>query len=93
VRRGRQIESGFRFQGPNDSVFQLQAPDAGVSVASVSVAGNYILWGECLADGCKVNGYDNGIIVSVSTSGPPVDVQGDAGAWYWGDSDLEKFTR
>ena len=80
------------FPGPYDSVYQLQAPGAGVTVTSVSVADNYILWGECLAEGCKVEGYDNGNIVSVPTSGPPVDVQGDAGAWYWGDSDLEKFT-
>ena len=80
------------FPGPHDSVYQLQAPSAGVSVTSVSVADNYILWGECLAQGCKVDGYDNGNVVSVPTSRPPVDVQGDAGAWYWGDSDLEKFT-
>jgi hypothetical protein len=57
----------------------------------VSVADNYILWGDCLAEACKVDGYDNGNIVSVPTSGPPVDVQGDASAWYWGDFDLEKF--
>jgi len=70
----------------------VQAPSAGVSVTSVSVAGSYILWGTCLAEGCRVNGYDNGNIVSVPTSGPSVDVQGDAGAWYWGDADLEKYT-
>jgi hypothetical protein len=27
-----------------------------------------------------------------SASAPPVDVQGDGGAWYWGDSNLEKYT-
>ncbi len=80
------------FPGPFDSVYPLQAPAAGVSVTSVSVARNYILWGECLAEACKVQWYDNGNVVSVATSGPPVDVQGDAGAWYWGDSYLEKFT-
>ena len=80
------------FPGPHDSVYPLQAPGTGVSVTSVSVAGNYILWGECMPDGYKVDGYDNGNVVSVPTSGPPVDVQGDAGAWYWGDSDLERFT-
>ncbi|MGO9753160.1 MAG: hypothetical protein ACLP8S_31840 [Solirubrobacteraceae bacterium] len=80
------------FPGPFDSVYPLQAPGAGVSVTSVSVADNYILWGDCLAEGCKVDGYDNGNFVSVPTSGPPVDVQGDASAWYWGDSYLEKFT-
>jgi len=80
------------FPGPHDSVYQLQAPGAGASVTSVSVADNYILWGDCTAESCKVNGYDNGNFVSVFTSGPPVDVQGDAGAWYWGDSALEKFT-
>ena len=79
------------FPGPRDAVDQLQAPGAGVSVTSVSVADNYILWGDCLAEACKVDGYDNGNIVSVPTSGPPVDVQGDASAWYWGDFDLEKF--
>jgi surface antigen len=80
------------FPGPYDSVYEVQAASAGVSVTSVSVAGNYILWGDCDAEGCKVEGYDNGNYVSVPTTfGPPVDVQGDAGAWYWGDSDLEKF--
>jgi hypothetical protein len=79
------------FPGPYDSVYQLQAPGVGVRVTSVSVADNYILWGECLAEGCNVVGYDNGNFVSVPTSGRPVDVQGDAGAWYWGDSNLEKF--
>ncbi len=84
------------FPGPYDSVYQLQAPGAGVSITSVSVADNYILWGDCAAEAfgqnCTVDGYDNGNVVSVPTSGSPVDVQGDAGAWYWGDSDLEKFT-
>lgn len=80
------------FPGPHDSVYQLQAPAAGVSVTSVSAAGNYILWGDRMPEGYKVVGYDNGNVVSVPTSGPPVDVQGDAGAWYWGDSELEKFT-
>jgi surface antigen len=79
------------FPGPYDSVYQLQAPSAGVSVTSVSVAGNYILWGERFPEGFKVVGYDNGNVLSVPTSGPAVDVQGDAGAWYWADSDLEKF--
>lgn len=80
------------FPGPYDSVFQVQAASTGVSVTSVSVAGNYILWGERFPEGFKVEGYDNGNISSVPTSGPSVDVQGDGGAWYWGDSDLEKFT-
>ncbi len=83
------------FPGPHDSAYQLQAPGADVSVTSVSVADNYILWGQCVAEAfgqnCMVDGYDNGNVVSVPTSAPPVDVQGDAGAWYWGDSDLEKF--
>ena len=73
-------------------MYQLQAPGSGVSVTSVSAAGNYILWGECLPECCTVDGYSNGNVVSVPSSGRPVDVQGDAGAWYWGGSDLEKFT-
>jgi hypothetical protein len=69
-----------------------QAPVGGVSVTSVSVAGNYILWADCFPQWCLVEGEDNGSVVSVATSGIPVDVQGDAGAWYWGDSGgLEKF--
>jgi surface antigen len=80
------------FPGPYDSVYPVQPPSAGVSVTSVSVADNYILWGERFPEGYKVQGYDNGNILSVPTSGPAVDVQGDAGAWYWADSDLEKFT-
>jgi surface antigen len=95
------------FPGPRGSGYQLQAPSAGVSVTSVSVAGNYVLWGECSADlakaapgltagpwqaPCTVVGYDNGNFVGLATSGPPVDVQGDGGAWYWGDYRLEKYT-
>ena len=79
------------FPGPYDSVYQLQGPSTGVSVTSVSVADNYVLWGERFPEGYKVEGYDNGNFLSVPTSGPPVDVQGDAGAWYWADSDLEKY--
>jgi len=75
-----------------DISYQVQAPVAGVSVTSVSVAGNYILWADCFPRWCQVDGEDNGSVVSVATSGSPVDVQGDAGAWYWGDSGgLEKF--
>jgi hypothetical protein len=80
------------FPGPYDSLFQVQGPGAGVSVTSVSVADNYIIWGETTAQGDKVAGYDNGNDVSVPTAGPPVDVQGDGSAWYWGDTNLEKFT-
>jgi hypothetical protein len=80
-----------RFDG--DIYNELQLPVAGVSVTSVSVAGNYILWAECLPQWCQVDGDDNGGVVSMPTSGTPVDIQGDAGAWYWGDSGgLEKFT-
>jgi surface antigen len=91
VYAGEANGSVFRFAAPFGSPYQLQAPSTGVSITSVSVAGNYILWGERFPEGYKVEGYDNGNILSVPTSGPAVDVQGDAGAWYWGDSDLEKF--
>ena len=75
-----------------DIYTQLQPPVAGISVTSVSVAGNYILWADCFPQWCQVDGNDNGSVVSVATSGTPVDAQGDAGAWYWGDSaGLEKF--
>jgi surface antigen len=78
------------FEG--DIYYQLQAPAAGISVTSVSVAGNYIVWADCFPQWCQVDGNDNGSVVSVATSGVPVDVQGDAGGWYWGDSGgLEKF--
>jgi len=81
-----------RFDG-GDIYNELQLPVAGVSVTSVSAAGNYILWAECLPQWCQVDGDDNGGVVSMPTSGTPVDIQGDAGAWYWGDSGgLEKFT-
>jgi surface antigen len=95
------------FPGPFGSVYQLQAPGAGASVTSVSVADNYVVWGECFArpaaaapglpggpwqTPCRVVGYDNGNFVSMATSGPAVDAQGDAGAWYWGDYQLEKYT-
>jgi surface antigen len=80
-----------RYDG-GDIYNELQLPAAGVSVTSVSVAGNYILWTDCSAQGCQLDGDDNGGIVSMPISGNPVDVQGDAGAWYWSDSSgLEKF--
>jgi len=79
------------FPGLSNSVEQLQAPGADVSITSVSFTENHFLWSECLPQGCTVDG-DDGNIVSVPTTGPPVDVQGDASAWYWGDSDLEKYT-
>jgi surface antigen len=92
VYAGEANGSVFLYPGPYGSAYQLQAASAGVSVTSVSVAGNYIIWGERFPLGFKVEGYDNGNILSVPTSGPSVDVQGDGGGWYWGDSDLEKFT-
>jgi surface antigen len=83
--------SVYSFDG--DIYYQLQAPGAGISVTSVSVAGNYIIWGACFPQWCQVEGNDGGSVVSVATSGIPVNVQGDAGGWYWGDSGgLEKFS-
>ena len=83
--------------GPSGAAYQLQAPRAGESVTSLALAGNFVVWGGCLAisDGiatCQVDGYNNGKLVTVPTSAPPLDVQGGAGAWYWGGYDLEKFT-
>lgn len=80
------------YPGPYDTPYVIQSPGSGVSVTSVSLAGNYIVWGECLSSGCFVEGYDNGNYVSTPALGTPVDVQGDFNAWYWGASDLEKFT-
>lgn len=85
------------FPGPSGSAYQLQAPRPGETITSLALAGNYIVWGGCMAISagvatCQVYGYDNGTLVAVPTSAPPVDVQGDAGAWYWGGYDLEKFT-
>ncbi len=82
---------------PDDLVYQLQAPAADVSITSVSGSDDSLLWGECLVDtfgqSCTVDGDDNnGTAVSVPTSTPPRDVQGDASAWYWGDTYLEKYT-
>jgi surface antigen len=80
---------------------ELQAPITvgNVTVTSVSAAGSYIIWAVCFPQWCEVDGDDNGSIVSVPTFGSvatsdvPVDVQGDTGAWYWGDSGgLEKFS-
>jgi hypothetical protein len=84
------------FPGPSGSVYQLQAPRPGNTITSLSLAGNYIVWGGCVAISagaatCKVYGYDNGTLLAVATSAPPVDVQGDTGAWYWGGYGLEKF--
>jgi surface antigen len=82
--------SVYSFDG--DIYYQLQAPAAGISVTSVSAAGNYLVWADCFPQWCQVDGNDNGSVVSVATSGIPVNVQGDVGGWYWGDSGgLEKF--
>jgi hypothetical protein len=72
---------------------ELQLPVTGLSITSVSAAGNYILWSECFSQLCQVVGQGNGTVVSVTTPGTPVvDAQGDVGAWYWGDSaGVEKF--
>jgi surface antigen len=78
--------------GGGDIYNQLQPPVAGVSVTSVSDAGGVILWAECFPQWCQVDGEFAGSVVSAATSGIPVDAQGNAGAWYWGDSGgLEKF--
>jgi len=75
-----------------DITDQWQAPVADVSITSVSVAGGVILWAECFPQSCQVDGEFSGSVVSVATSGTPVDAQGDGGAWYWGDSGgLKKF--
>jgi surface antigen len=75
-----------------DIYFDFQAPAAGVSVTSVSVAGNNIAWADCFPGWCRIHGVDNGSVVSVGTSGTPVDAQGDGGALFWGDpGGLEKF--
>ena len=85
--------NGSVYSLDGDIYAQLQAPVGGISVTSVSVAGSYIIWGDCFPQWCEVDGDDGGSIVAVAVAAPgiPVDVQGDAGAWYWGDSGgLEK---
>ena len=51
------------------------------------------MWGECttaaFGQDCTVDEYDNGDLVIRPAAGAPLDVPGDAGGWYWGDSDLE----
>ena len=80
------------FEG--DIYYQIQSPVVGVSITSVSVAGDYVIWGNCYPKWCEVDGRSDGgsgSVVSVATTGVPVSVQGDTGAWYWGDSvGLEK---
>jgi len=81
------------FPGVYDDVLQLQTPSAGVNVTSVSVGSNYILWGESSPAGDRVEGWDNSSqLSSVTASAPPIDVQADGSAWYWGDVNLEKYT-
>ncbi len=84
--------NGSVYSLDGDIYYQLQAPVAGITVTSVSAAGSYIIWADCFPQWCQVEGNDGGSVVSVATSGVPVDLQGDTGAWYWGDSGgLEKF--
>jgi hypothetical protein len=84
--------NGSVYSLDGDIYYQLQAPVAGITVTSVSAAGSYIIWADCFPQWCQVDGNDGGSVVSVATSGVPVDLQGDTGAWYWGDSGgLEKF--
>ena len=76
-----------------DIYYEFQPPAAGVSVSSVSVAGNYVVWADCFPQWCQIKGNHDGIVASVATSGVPVDAQGDGGAWFWADSGgLEKLT-
>jgi hypothetical protein len=76
---GKSNGSVSLFHGPHDSAYRSQAPGAGVNITSMSVAGNYILWGERTLGEYEVEEYDNGNVVSVAASGSRVDVQGDAG--------------
>jgi hypothetical protein len=72
------------YPGPYDTPYVIQSSGPGINVTSVSLAGNYIVWGQCGSAGCTVDGYDNGNDVSIPALGTPVDVQGDGSAWYWG---------
>ena len=49
-------EANGSVNGLDGAMYQLQAPVAGVSVTSVSVTGNYIVWADCFPQWCQVDG-------------------------------------
>ena len=71
-----------------------QAPIGGRRASSVSFDGTRVLWTDCVhpgGNGCAVRKRQGSITWSLSTGVGTNNVQGDAGAMFWGDPQLKKY--
>jgi hypothetical protein len=68
----------------------------GTEITSISrdATSGDILWGQDdFLDGLDLAvWFSDGTAFAVATDAPPLDIQGDGGALYWGDQRLEKTT-
>jgi hypothetical protein len=87
------VEEGTTLGGISDV---LQAESVGTEITSISrdATNGDILWGQDdFLDGLDLAvDFHDGTTGAVATDAPPLDVQGDGGAMYWGDQHLEKTT-
>lgn len=87
------VEEGTTLGGIS-YVFQAASPGTVIDSISRDATNGDILWGEQNI----INGFDlvvdfhNGTTGAVATDAPPLAVQGDGGAMYWGDRHLKKTT-
>ena len=87
------VEEGTTLGGIS---YVLQAASPGTEITSISrdATNGDILWGEDdFLDGFDLAvDFHDGSTGAVATDAPPLDVQGDGAAMYWGDQHLEKTT-
>jgi hypothetical protein len=87
------VEEGTTLGGVSDV---LQAESIGTTITSISrdATNGDILWGEddFLQGFDLAVDFSDGTTGAVTTDAPPVDVQGDGSAMYWGDEHLEETT-
>jgi hypothetical protein len=87
------VEEGTTLGGISDV---LQAKSVGTEITSISrdPSNGDILWGEDdFLEGFDLAvDFEDGTTSAVTTDAPPLNIQGDGGAMYWGDEHLEKTT-
>jgi hypothetical protein len=87
------VEEGTTLGGISDV---LQAKSVGTEITAISrdPTNGDILWGEddFLQGFDLAVDFQDGTTGAVTTDAPPLDIQGDGGAMYWGDEHLEKTT-
>ncbi len=87
------VEQGTTLGGIS-YVLQAAAPGTIISSISRDATNGDILWGQQnIVTGLDLAvAFHNGTTGAVATNAPPLGVQGDGGAMYWGDQQLEKTT-